>query len=411
MYQGFWFLHGFYVHEAHRRLLKYGLFVVLGTFFLLACQSPNLNGQSSKKNTSSSPDLTKSTDPVPPKKPSKECDLNSGSAVVLMYHRFDAPYESTSISMETFVQQMEFFKTEGYRVVSLKELVSALQNRSLPSHGKWVALTIDDAYKSFLKARPVLETYQYPYTIFVNTEAVEKQYASSMTWEDLKQIASSRWGTLSAHSHTHGHLLTMTPEQRKKDILLSVELIHKNTGVLPEFFSYPFGEVSQAFLEEIKGFRFEGRELFLAGFATQSGPVGCSSDIFSLPRFAMNEKYGTVDDLFKIKIQSRHLPVYDYHPRNKALCLKEKRDKIYFSTLPDIDLSRMQCYSNRGHNLNVSAGKGMVTVSLDRPLGFGVEDPVDVRERINCTVGDKKGRYFWYGREFALLKDSEECKF
>ena len=400
-----------HVPALPRRALKYRLYTVLGAFVLLACQSPNLNSHSNNKSPPlSQADLDKvPPDPAPPKKQSKNCDLKFGSAVVLMYHRFDESYDSTSISMGTFVQQMEFFKTEGYRVVSLKELISALENRSLPLHGKWVALTIDDAYKSFLKAQPVLETYQYPYTIFVNTEAVDKQYSSAMTWEDLKQIADSKWGTLSAHSHTHGHLLTMTPEQRKKDILLSVELIHKNTGILPEFFSYPFGEVSHALREEIKGLHWGGQALFLAGFATQSGPIGCSSNMFSLPRFAMNEKYGKVDDLFKIKINSRPLPIYDYHPKNKALCLKEKRDKIYFSTLPDIDLSRMQCYSNRGHSLSVSAGKGMVTVSLNRPLGFGVTNPVEVRERINCTVGDKQGRYFWYGREFALLKDSAEC--
>ena len=227
---------------------------------LSACQN-TLGNQKDKQRT---PSATRALNTAPPSLLTKDrnCDLSQGSAVVLMYHKFDEPYESTSINVDTFIQQMEFFKEEGYQVVSLRDLVSALKDGAIPRDGKWIALTIDDAYKSFLKVQPILEQYQYPYTIFVNTEAVEKGYPSSMTWEDLKGIAQSEIGDLSAHSHTHSHLLNLNSEQRKKDILRSVELIQQNTSAKVEFFSYPFGEVSQALMEDIQSMDQAGGRAF-----------------------------------------------------------------------------------------------------------------------------------------------------
>lgn len=328
-----------------------------------------------------------------------------------MYHKFDEPYKSTSVTIEQFMEQMEFFKNNGYTIVPLNKVVSAAKGH-IPFGERWIAITIDDAYKSFLKVKPILETYQYPYTIFVNTEAVDKQFKSSMTWEDLKNIVSSGLGELAAHSHTHGHLVQdMDSEQRQKDILFSVERIYQSTSIMPRFFSYPFGEVSSNLIKEIKSMNQAAAKSFqfFAALSTQSGPVGCSSDLFTLPRFAINERYGVLNDLFKIKINSRHLPVYDYHPKNKAICVEQQVSKIYFSTNPNIDLTQMRCFASRGNKTSVSVSNGLVTVTLEKPLGFGLSNPSDTRERVNCTARYKDGRYFWYGREFTILKNSDEC--
>ena len=340
----------------------------------------------------------------------RPCGPLQNSAVVLMYHKFDEPYPSTSVTIEQFIQQMEFFKTNGYTVVPLDKVVSAAKGH-IAFGEKWIAITIDDAYKSFLKAKPILETYQYPYTIFVNTEAVDKQFKSSMTWKDLKSIVQSGLGELASHSHTHNHLVQdVSSEQRQRDILFSVERIYQNTSIMPRFFSYPFGEVSSNLIKEVKSMNQVMAQPFhfTAAFSTQSGPVGCSSDIFTLPRFAINEKYGVVNDQFKIKMNSRHLPVYDYHPKNKSVCVEQKVDKIYFSTSQDINIDNMRCYASRGNKASVHISNGLVTVSLEKPLGFGLSNPKDIRERLNCTVY-YKGRYFWYGREFTILKNSNEC--
>ena len=385
------------------------LFISL--FFFISCQSTtkhnahNLEGamDSLPASFKRSINQTSSSEQRP-------CDLKQGSAVVLMYHKFDEPYKSTSVTIDQFIEQMEFFKNNGYEIVPLGKVVSAV-NGHIPFGEKWIAITIDDAYKSFLKAKPILETYDYPYTVFVNTQAVDENYKSSMNWDDLRVIVRSGLGELAAHSHTHGHLVQdMGSEQRMRDILVSVERIYQNTSIMPRFFSYPFGEVSNNLIEEIKSMdQVLGKPFyFSAAFSTQSGPVGCSSNTFTLPRFAINEKYGVVNDLFKIKINSRHLPVYDYHPKNKAVCVEQQINKVYFSTDPNINLRDMRCYASRGNSASVDISNGLITGSLEKPLGHGLSNPNDIRERLNCTA-HYKGRYFWYGREFTILKNSSEC--
>ena len=341
------------------------------------------------------------------------CTVYSGSAVVLMYHRFDEEYESTSIELEKFTQQMQFFKDQGYSVVPISTIISAVTG-SIPFGKKWIAITIDDAYKSFLKAKTILEKFNYPYTIFVNTEAIDREHSNYMSWDDLKQIAESNLGELASHTHTHAYLIRdLTPQERQKDIMLSVKRIYENTGVLPRFFSYPYGETSTNLIDEVKNMQEiidEENFYFLSAFSTQSGPVGCSSDLFSLPRFAMNERYGVINDLFRIKINSLHLPVYDVSPENKSVCVSESIDELYFSTLADIDLQNLSCYGNRGNSVTVQISDDMVKLKLENALGDGLQNTRDVRERVNCTLHDKTtNNFFWYGQEFTILNNSSEC--
>lgn len=341
------------------------------------------------------------------------CKLYSGSASVLMYHRFDEEYESTSIELEKFTQHLQFFKDQGYSVVPISTIISAITG-SIPFGEKWIAITIDDAYKSFLKAKPILEKFNYPYTIFVNTDAVDRAHSNYMNWDDLKQIAESRLGELAAHTHTHAYLVRdLTPQERKRDIMLSVRKIYENTEVLPRFFSYPYGETSTNLIDEVKNLQeiIDGENFyFLAAFSTQSGPVGCSSDLFSLPRFAMNERYGVINDLFRIKINSLHLPVYDAFPENKSVCVSQSINELYFSTLVDIDLQSLSCYGNRGNSVTVQTSDDTVSLKLENALGAGLQNTADVRERVNCTLHDgATNRFFWYGQEFTILNHSSEC--
>ena len=335
----------------------------------------------------------------------ENCEGNSGSAVVLMYHKFDEPYKSTSVTLEQLKEHLQFFRNNGYKVVPLEKIISAVK-KEIPFGEKWVAITIDDAYKSFLKAKPILESYQYPYTIFVNTEAVSKQYPVSMNWEDLKTIAQSHLAEIGAHSHTHGHLVENKSQERIQDVLLSVEQIYQNTGEIPKFYAYPYGEVSLKLIEELKSLNQKSDFYFSAAFSTQSGPIGCSSNLFSLPRFAMNERHGTVDANFKTKLNSGHLPIYDYYPQNQTICREEKIQDIYFSTDPRLNLDNIRCYvSGRNKVLHMNVDNGEVHLRLDKPLGYEADKQ---RERVNCTLFHK-GRYLWSGREFTILKNSPDC--
>ena len=71
-----------------------------------------------------------------------------GSAIVLMYHRFEAKeYPSTSISKENFYSQLLYLKENNFKVLPLSRLVDFFIIITLPS--KSIFITIDDAFKSF----------------------------------------------------------------------------------------------------------------------------------------------------------------------------------------------------------------------------------------------------------------------
>ena len=169
-----------------------------------------------------------STNVLPSSDLRKSCSDDFGSAVVLVYRQFDRSNPYVSIRTDLFTQQMNFFKSQGYKVVTLDKVVRAVESKTYFGK-KWIAITIDGAHRSFYtKAKPVLEQYKYPYTVFVSTEAIDQPSHQFMKWEELKEIAKSSLGDLGSHGHVQKYLLReMNEEQRKKDILSSVEKIYQ----------------------------------------------------------------------------------------------------------------------------------------------------------------------------------------
>ena len=85
------------------------------------------------------------------------------NAHIFVYHRFvDDRYPSANTSKEELIKQFEYFKQNNYQVVPLEKIIEKLKkNEDIPS--KWLALTIDDAYKSFYEhGLEIFKQYNYP---------------------------------------------------------------------------------------------------------------------------------------------------------------------------------------------------------------------------------------------------------
>src|SRR5512145_1777120 len=105
-------------------------------------------------------------------------------ATVFIYHRFgDARYPSTNTSLADFRAHLEMLRSGGYSVLPLAEIVERLRN-GLPLPERCVAITVDDAFRSFLRgAVPLLREYGYPATLFVNSG--EMDGPDYLGWEEL----------------------------------------------------------------------------------------------------------------------------------------------------------------------------------------------------------------------------------
>lgn len=330
------------------------------------------------------------------------CMQAKGQAVVVMYHQFNAPYPSTSVTADQLQSHINYFLSSGFNIVPLKTIVDYVKNK-IPIPDKTIAITLDDAYRSAYKiAHPIFKKYKIPYTVFVNTEGIDRGFKAYMTWGHLREISKSGLASLQAHGHVHGRLVrNFNSTERKKDVLTSVRRIYKETGVVPKYFAYPYGENSNQFIKELKSYRMKlGRSKFKfeAAFSTQSGPIGCSSSLFKLPRFALNESYGKLGQTFYIKMNSLHLPIVEYNPSDAGVCVSERRKNFSFKLHPSFSSkSGVNCFaSNAKAYVQRDSSTGYVYISLEK--GFGDNST----ERLNCTIAGLNGRYYWLGREFFV---------
>jgi len=307
------------------------------------------------------------------------------SAIILMYHRFgEEKFPTTNITLQQFDAHLEELKKEKYTVVPLDEITTAFKNNvKLPP--RTIAITIDDAYLSVLQnAWPKLKAANFPFTLFVSTQPVSRHFKDYMTWQQIRDLASDPLVSIGHHAHTHDHLLHMTAAQAKEDIDTATAIYKKELGGMPDIFAYPFGEFSPM-LENI--LRKIGIQ---AAFGQFSSAASSHRNLFSLPRFALNEKYSNMER-FRLIANARALPVYDILPISPVM--QENPPQIGFTVQQGIrGLSAMSCYPS---HLNKAAditriGVNRIEVRFDKPLPKG-------RSRINCTMPGPDKRWYWFG--------------
>jgi peptidoglycan/xylan/chitin deacetylase (PgdA/CDA1 family) len=109
----------------------------------------------------------------------------TGGALVLGYHRIAEPawdpYE-LCVAPHRFAQQLEILRNHT-NPVPLPELIRALVNDNLPP--RTVAVTFDDGYADVLThAKPLLERYRIPATVFVATDYLGREF----WWDELARL-------------------------------------------------------------------------------------------------------------------------------------------------------------------------------------------------------------------------------
>lgn len=111
----------------------------------------------------------------------------SSRAVILMYHRVtEATLDpwSLSVTPHKFAEHLEVIKKYTHPI-SLKELVKIYQDGKIPDRA--VAITFDDGYANNLHiAKPLLEQYDIPATVFITTGYIEKN--REYWWDELDRV-------------------------------------------------------------------------------------------------------------------------------------------------------------------------------------------------------------------------------
>lgn len=317
-------------------------------------------------------------------------------AVVLLYHHVSADTPaSTSVTPETFRRHLDYLAAEGFTVLPLSRVLETLARGGLLPE-RTVAITFDDAYRSVLdQAMPMLRERNWPFTVFVNTQAVDRGYRTYLGWKELRQLLDAG-AEIGNHSHSHDHLVRRRQGESEQqwskrvveDIGLARQRLQEELGANGGLFAYPYGEHTPE-LKEIVG------TLGFFGIAQQSGAVGHEFDKLAVPRFPMATNYADMDR-FAVSVNSRPLPVTDISSGPVVqVAHNNSQFALAFTLLPsDYRINGLYCYSSSGERLALKSeereGAHRVTVRLP--------DWAAGRRKVNCTAPSsvEQGVYYWY---------------
>ncbi len=313
-------------------------------------------------------------------------------AVVFMYHRFgDGRFPSTNITLEQFDAHISEIQSGGYNVRPLPEIIAAFRKRE-PLPDRTIAITIDDAYSSvYEEAWPRLRQAGLPFTLFVATDAVDRRLANIMTWDQIRELATAGV-TIGSQTASHPHMPALSQAQNQAEIDRSNQRFREELGFTPTLFAYPYGESGLEHQQLVRGAGF------VAAFGQHSGVQHADTDLYNLPRFALNERFGSLDR-FRLAANALPLPVSDVTPADTVL--REQNPPAFGFTVDQRikRLDRLNCYaSNQSGAARLERlGPNRIEVRIDEAFEPG-------RGRINCTLPAGDGRWRWFGVQFFIPK-------
>jgi peptidoglycan/xylan/chitin deacetylase (PgdA/CDA1 family) len=322
-------------------------------------------------------------------------------AVVLIYHHVSETTPAlTSVTPETFDRHLDYLQDNNFTVWPLARILSTLAaGQALPANT--VAITFDDAYESvYSEAFPRLQKRNWPFTLFVSSEGVDRGYGSYLDWPQLRELADAGV-ELGNHSHTHAHMVRRLPNESygqwkqriTADIKMAAFLLEQETSSSSRLFAYPYGEYSPELKKIVAALGYYG-------IAQQAGAIGRVSDFLALPRFPMAQAYADMERFATI-VNSRPLPVSSVAVEGNAHEAYRPIKNVQL-TLADGDYraQRLACYRSNGTALETR------TVA-DRPLTLsititGTQDAR--RHKINCTAPAKSddNSFFWYSFQWLV---------
>ena len=306
--------------------------------------------------------------------------------LTLMYHRFNEDkYPSTNIKMNVFEKQINIIKNKKYEFENPKNFDIEFNK---PKSQKKILITIDDAFTSFYEnAWPFLKKNKIPFILFVSTEPVGRK--GYMTWKQIKEIENEDFAFIGNHSHSHEYLVDFKFEDFKKDIDNSINIFNEKLGYNPIFFSYPFGEYT---LEQINYIK----KKFKYAFGQHSGVIDFNKDVYELPRFPINEKYGDLKR-FNFLIDLLPLQFKNIEPEDKYIKNNNPPKLIINFFKNQKNLKNINCFSDEGNKWNKSnltLEENKLTVHFREKFQFR-------RGRINCSLNDIDG-WRWLGLQFSV---------
>jgi len=320
---------------------------------------------------------------------------SENQAVILMYHHFGVnKHPSTNIKLEQFDAHLDYLSNAGYQIWSLTKVAEYIRKKQ-PFPARVASITIDDAYISvYTEAYPRLLKRSWPFTVFVATDGVDRNFRSYMTWQQMREMQNNGV-SFANHSASHDYLIRQQPGENSQqwkaritsDIQRAQKRLKTELGTAPRLFAYPYGEYNTALANIIN-------KMGYVAFGQHSGPAGIHDDTRALSRFPMAEKFADLTD-FKQKTNSLAFIIEKQTPFDPLINQNNNPPKleIKLAEKQDMNLDQLRCFISGQGQVEVkwlNRQKTHFSVIAKSPLPTG-------RSRYNCTApSSQKGRFYWY---------------
>jgi len=177
---------------------------------------------------------------------------------VILYHDITyLPKRNTEVSYEDFYTQMKYLYYEGYKTITTKQMYNFLNVRNkIPD--KAVLISFDGGYKSvYYLVQEILRDFGFHGVIFIHTDAIDGEYSSSMSWEQVQELSEGIFD-VQVHTKTNGEHIgwkrkNETHESYRKrmhtELWDAKKLIEKKIEKQTNFIAYPHGEYSDELID------------------------------------------------------------------------------------------------------------------------------------------------------------------
>ena len=180
------------------------------------------------------------------------------SAPILLYHAVGEPVEiewppSLILPASLFEAHLQYLTKEGYKVVSVEELVSLLQNGG--NLDKVIAMSFDDGYRNnHTDALPLLKKYNAKASFYV----VHRDIGKTIYMDDDRLLDLLANGMeIGSHTINHAPLALIDPKYLPWEVGSAKKFIEKNLdGYILKGIAYPNGGYNAKVIEAVKEYKF-----------------------------------------------------------------------------------------------------------------------------------------------------------
>jgi peptidoglycan/xylan/chitin deacetylase (PgdA/CDA1 family) len=186
------------------------------------------------------------------------------SLPILTFHTLEEDPSPIAFPAHLFHSALSQMEGHGYRTLTLKDAVAALDHPDgFPERA--LVLTFDDGYRSVYEtAFPLLRAHRMTATVFVTTgrEFAQPEGRQAgrlppqcgremLSWEEIREMSAAGI-EFGAHTLTHPDLTRLPADRLQGEIGGGREEIERVTGVAVRSFAYPFGRWNRRAIDEVK---------------------------------------------------------------------------------------------------------------------------------------------------------------